>query len=113
MSAPEPTFLVIERAAEGGEVACIYRDRVFAGARPIYTLRIDRLPPDAQEFWMSKSCAELLATYHWLRDEGTLPPSNIADPPKEKRREGRLMGDWWTQPKKPWPDQPAAPWPAP
>lgn len=96
----EPVFLVIERNASGGEIACLYRDRLFAGAkrRAIYTLRIDKLPPGEQEFWLSKGCAELLDVYRWLKGEGTLPPSNLAEPPREKPKQGRELGNWWTQP---------------
>jgi hypothetical protein len=73
--------LVIERRAGGGEVAGVYYDRLperltrkGETARVIYQLRLDRLDQDHRRFWLSKSCAELLQTYRWLRDEGTLPP---------------------------------------
>ncbi len=108
-----PIHFVIERTA-GGEVACIYRDllpgrltrKIPKGSveRPlmIYHLRLDRLDPQHRDFWLRQSTVELLATYHWLRDEGTLPPPNTADPPREKAQEVRKFGDWWTPPKKPW-----------
>lgn len=92
----EPIYLVIERTPSG-EVACVYRDRLMAGTqrRAVYTLRIDKLLPDQQQFWLSKGCTELLDVYRWLREEGTLPPQNLADPPREKPRQGRELGNWW------------------
>ena len=108
----ESIYFVIERSASGQEIACLYYDRMFARAsKRVYTLRIDRLPPDQQQFWLSKPIGELLDVYHWLRDEGTLPPSNLADPPASKPRHGRELGNWWTQPVPPWPQQPPDPLP--
>lgn len=110
----EPIFLVIERGVEG-EIACIYRERLFSGTkrRAVYTLRIDRLPPEQQDYWLSKSTTELLACYRWLKGEGTLPAQNLADPPREKPQQGSLRGPetWWTQPKNPWPDRSPDPLP--
>lgn len=92
----EPIYFVIERGVSGEEIACIYYDRLFGSAtRRVYTLRLDKLPSDQQQFWLSKKHAELLDAYRWLRDEGTLPPPNLADPPREKPRQGRELGNWW------------------
>lgn len=114
----EPIYFVVERGAGGKEVASIYYDQLMPHLtrksakdpkgrqieKPalIYALRLDRLEPSARDFWLSKSSTELLEVYHWLRDEGTLPPSNLAEPPKEKRDERRAFGEWWTQPEVPW-----------
>jgi len=95
----EPIYLVIERGADGREIACLYYDRIFGRAtKRVYTLRIDKLSPDQQQFWLSKPLPELLDVYRWLRDEGTLSPSNLADAPREKPRQGRQLGNWWTPP---------------
>jgi hypothetical protein len=114
----EPIFLVIEHAVGGGETASIYYDllephltrksakdpkgKPIERSPIIYILRIDKLDPEKQKFWLGKSSSELLSVYHWLRDEGTLPPSNLADAPKEKPPSGRQLGDWWKQPTVPW-----------
>lgn len=109
---PEPIYFVIERGVSGQEIACLYFDRLFSRATErVYTLRIDKLPPEQQQFWLGKSLVELLDVYRWLRDEGTLPPSNLTDPPKEKPRQGRELGNWWTQPVPPWPQRPPDPLP--
>ena len=92
----EPIYFVIERGVGGEEIACLYYDRLFGRAtKRVYTLRIDKLPEAEQQFWLSKPLPELLDVYRWLRDEGTLPAPNLADPPKEKPRQGREVGNWW------------------
>jgi hypothetical protein len=114
----EKIFFVIERGAGGKEVAGIYYDLLephltrkvardqkgvpMEQSPIIYILRVDKLDETAQKFWLSKSTKELLETYHWLKNEGTLPSSNLADSPKEKPPSGRQLGDWWTQPSVSW-----------
>src|SRR5262245_42636142 len=83
----ESITLVVERHA-GREYAMLLRGPLTGrlaekGARPVYMLRIDRLGAPERDFWLSKGCAELLAVWRWLRDEGTLPPPNLADPPRK------------------------------
>ena len=87
---------MIERTP-GGEIACVYRDRLMANTkrRAVYMLRLDQLPPEQQQFWLSKGCTELLHVYHWLRAEGTLPPQNLErlrmpNLPDEARKGGEL-----------------------
>lgn len=122
----EPIYFVVERTAGGGEMACIYRDRLpdrltrkipkGSVERPlmIYQLRLDRLDPEPREFWLRQDTGRLLAAYRAMRDQGKLPPENIADPPRAKPQSGRQLGEWWTPPAKPWDDRkPAEPLPIP
>ena len=99
----EPVTLVVERRADR-EYASIVRGPLTGRlaekgrVRPVYMLRLDRLGETERDFWLSKDCAELLAVYRWLRDEGTLPPPNLADPrQKTEGRKGLLVGpdNWW------------------
>jgi hypothetical protein len=73
--------------------------------RLVYALRVDKLPQAEQDFWLKKPCTELLDVYHWLRDEGTLPPANLTDPPRQDNGEkGVLRGEasWWRPPPRYW-----------
>jgi len=119
MSSPnEPIYLIVERGAGGNETAVIYYDLLPARLRRkipkdprgkptepapiIYALRLDRLDKTHRNFWLEKSTVELYATYCWLRDEGTLPPANLADPPRTTEARVRKLGDYWAQPAVPW-----------
>jgi hypothetical protein len=105
----EPITFVVERRVGGGEVACVYYDRLperltrKGQMAVVYQVRLDRLEPEHRRFWLSKSTRELLDVYRWLRDEGTLPPPNLADPPrKDTGEKGTLHGEHWQPPLRYW-----------
>lgn len=109
----EPIYLIVARDHVGRETIAIYRDVLPSSLKRkpspiIYALRLDRLTDEHRDFWLSKSTSELMDVYRWLRDEGTLPSTNLTDAAKSTEPRARKLGDWWTQPKVPW-DQSAPP----
>jgi|SoimicMinimDraft_4_1059732.scaffolds.fasta_scaffold22895_1 hypothetical protein len=75
-----------------------------------YTLRLDRISEPTD--WRVRPLDELLALYRQHLAAGTLPPSNIADPPR-KQEQGTLRGESFYAKKPPGYDQPPAAWPVP
>jgi hypothetical protein len=102
----EPIYLIVEQSPSGREWASIVwgplTGRLAEKGRPapLYMLRIDRLDEEAQAFWLSKGTAELVEVWRWLRAEGTLPPPNLADPPRPRAETRRELGpdSWWFPP---------------
>lgn len=126
----EPVFFVVERTP-AGETPAIYYDRMPAHltsykplknslGKPIvitdlkgkvielnpiiYALRLDRLP-NGHEL-VDQSLGELYSGYCRLRDKGSLPPSNLADPPRAKGEQGTLHGESFTVRNPPWDRRP-------
>jgi hypothetical protein len=109
--ADEPVTFVVERRNGGAESPSIVygklptRLTVKGSQLLVYALRLDKLEPEHRQFWLSKPTEEMLEVYRWLRDEGTLPPANLADPPRKNTRdEGTMRGEasWWKPPPRPW-----------
>lgn len=75
-----------------------------------YTLRLDRISEPTD--WRVRPLDELLALYRQHLAAGTLPPSNIADPPK-KQQQGLELGNWNFAKSPPGFGLPPAPWPEP
>jgi hypothetical protein len=117
----EAIFFVVERRA-GREEPAIYHDRLperltrktKGEVSPIvYALRLDKLPDLDLTKWLAVPLKLLYRNYCALRDAGKLPPSNLADPPREKGEQGVKRGEYWTPPKRGWTDRPADPFPQP
>jgi hypothetical protein len=75
-----------------------------------YTLRLDRMPEGNE--WHTRHLDQLLALYQRHKAAGTLPPPNLADPPR-KQEQGTLRGVSFYAKKPPGYDQPPAAWPVP
>lgn len=98
----EPITFVVERH-HGGESACIIYGPLPSwltakgSNRMIYAWRLDRVPEGAA--LAQKPIAELYAQYVVQRDAGRLPPSNLADPPRQAAggQKGMERGPetWW------------------
>lgn len=88
----EAIYFVVERRA-GRECATLHRDHLQLVGTAVYKLRLDKLPDGAR--WAAMPLAELYALYCGLRDQGKLPPENLADPPRKSDPARRLLGDYW------------------
>lgn len=110
---------VVERTPGGDEMAAVYRDHlptrltsykpkepiIVAGKtlelNPIvYAVRLDKLP-NGDEL-AAKPIDDLYRLYCWMRDDGKLPPPNLAEPPKEKAKQGVEHRDTFRFMPRPW-----------
>jgi hypothetical protein len=96
----DPITFIVERR-HGRESACIIYGSLpewltaKGQNRMVYAWRLDKVPDGAA--LAQKPIAELYAQYVTQRDNGRLPPSNLADPPRPKEEQGSLRGPdtWW------------------
>lgn len=92
----EPWYFIVERGAGGRPTASYYYGVLTENLRrkdnrPIYALRLDRLPEDHP--WRTRTFAENFGEYLMATEYGyPLPPSNLADPPLPKDPRPRLYG---------------------
>jgi hypothetical protein len=105
------TFVM--RPGAGREDAALYHDVLTEAARKsaVYALRIDRLP--AGHEWQGKNLGELCKLYARDKAAGTLPPSNVADPPKDKKPTTVAAGQRRARMSLPGRHLPPEPYPAP
>lgn len=116
----EPVTFAVRRA-NGRDDFAIYYDhfpaelsrKLPADVKPalIYALRLDRLP-DGHE-WKHKNLDDLSKLYARDKAAGSLPPSNVADPPKAKVATTLALGARRARMTRPWGQLPPEPYPAP
>jgi hypothetical protein len=100
---PEAIWFVVERR-HGDEFPTIVHDPKLPprGGRGgvVYALRLDNHPDCAS--WARMRASQVYSLYRGILSVGAAPPKSVPDRPLEKQQTGRLLGEWWAQPKYPW-----------